>query len=119
MKTIAAILVETGKPLAVEEIEIPALRPGQVLVELAYSGACHTQVLEARGHRGEDKWLPHLLGHEGTGTVVDAGPGVAKVKPGDRVVLGWIRGGGMEAGGAVYGWKVVTPPALTRRPFQL
>ena len=104
MKTVAAILVETGKPLAVEEIEIPALRPGQVLVELAYSGACHTQVLEARGHRGEDKWLPHLLGHEGTGTVVEIGSGVAKVKPGDRVVLSWIRGSGMEAGGAVYDW---------------
>jgi S-(hydroxymethyl)glutathione dehydrogenase/alcohol dehydrogenase len=105
MKTVAAILVETGKPLALDEVDVPALRPGQVLVELAYSGACHTQVLEARGHRGEDKWLPHLLGHEGTGTVVDAGPGVARVKPGDRVVLSWIRGGGMEAGGAVYGWN--------------
>ena len=105
MKTVAAILVETGKPLALDEVDVPALRPGQVLVELAYSGACHTQVLEARGHRGEDKWLPHLLGHEGTGTVVDAGPGAAKVKPGDRVVLSWIRGGGMEAGGAVYGWN--------------
>ena len=105
MKTVAAILVETGKPLALDEVDVPALRPGQVLVELAYSGACHTQVLEARGHRGEDKWLPHLLGHEGTGTVVDTGPGVARAKPGDRVVLSWIRGGGMEAGGAVYGWN--------------
>jgi len=44
-----------------------------VLVELAYSGVCHTQLLEARGYRGEDRFLPHCLGHEGSGTVVEAG----------------------------------------------
>jgi S-(hydroxymethyl)glutathione dehydrogenase/alcohol dehydrogenase len=104
MKTQAALLVQTGTPLVVAEIEIPALKPGQVLVEIAYSGACGTQVMEWRGDKGEDKWLPHCLGHEGTGTVLEAGSAVTKVKAGDKVVLSWIKGSGIEAGGAVYGW---------------
>ena len=104
MKTTAAVLVELGRPLVLADLEIPLLKPGQVLVEVAYSGVCHTQVLEARGHRGEDKFLPHCLGHEGSGTVRDVGPGVGKVKPGDRVILSWIKGSGADVPGTVYGW---------------
>jgi len=104
MKTTAALLVQTGAPLVLAEIDIPALKPGQVLVEIAYSGACGTQVMEWRGDKGEDKWVPHCLGHEGTGTVLETGSAVTKVKGGDKVVLSWIRGSGIEAGGAVYAW---------------
>lgn len=104
MKTTAALLVQTGAPLVLAEIDIPALKPGQVLVEIAYSGACGTQVMEWRGDKGEDKWLPHCLGHEGTGTVLETGSAVTKVKAGDKVVLSWIKGSGIEAGGAVYAW---------------
>jgi S-(hydroxymethyl)glutathione dehydrogenase/alcohol dehydrogenase len=104
MKTTAALLVQTGAPLVLAEIDIPALKPGQVLVEIAYSGACGTQVMEWRGDKGEDKWVPHCLGHEGTGTVLETGSAVTKVKAGDKVVLSWIRGSGIEAGGAIYGW---------------
>ena len=104
MKTEAALLVQTGQPLVMAEIEIPALKPGQVLVEIAFSGACGTQVMEWRGDKGQDKWVPHCLGHEGTGTVIDAGVAVTKVKIGDQVVLSWIKGSGIEAGGAVYDW---------------
>jgi S-(hydroxymethyl)glutathione dehydrogenase / alcohol dehydrogenase len=105
MKTVAALLVTPGKPIVIDEIEIPALKRGQVLVEIAYSGACHTQVLEARGYRGEDKWVPHCLGHEGTGTVLECDASVAKVAKGDKVVLSWLKGLGAEAGGAVYQWQ--------------
>jgi S-(hydroxymethyl)glutathione dehydrogenase/alcohol dehydrogenase len=105
MKTEAAILVETGKPLVLAELEIPALKPGQALVEVSYSGACGTQVMEWRGDKGEDKWVPHCLGHEGTGIVLETGPSVTKVKAGDQVVLSWIKGTGIEAGGSVYGWN--------------
>jgi S-(hydroxymethyl)glutathione dehydrogenase / alcohol dehydrogenase len=105
MKTEAALLVETGRPLVMAEIEIPALRQGQVLVEIAYSGACGTQVMEAGGMKGEDKWVPHCLGHEGTGTVLECGPSVTKVKAGDKVVLSWIKGTGIEAGGCTYEWN--------------
>ncbi|MGP1397587.1 MAG: zinc-binding dehydrogenase [Inquilinaceae bacterium] len=76
-----------------------------MLVEIAYSGACGTQVMEWRGDKGPDKWLPHCMGHEGTGTVIDRGPGVTKVKDGDKVVLSWIRGTGVEAGGCQYDWN--------------
>jgi len=102
VKTTAAVLVETGKPLELMDLTIPPLKPGQVLVELAYSGVCHTQLLEARGRRGHDAFLPHCLGHEGSGVVLDVSPGVSKVKPGDRVVLSWIQGSGMNIPGSVY-----------------
>lgn len=105
MKTLAAVLVETGRPLELAELTLPALKPGQVIVEVAFSGVCHTQILEARGHRGEDKFLPHCLGHEGSGTVVETGPGVTKVKAGDSVILSWIRGSGFNVPGAVYDWE--------------
>jgi S-(hydroxymethyl)glutathione dehydrogenase / alcohol dehydrogenase len=104
MKTEAAILVETGKPLVLAELEIPALKQGQVLIEIGYSGACGTQVMEAGGLKGEDKWVPHCLGHEGAGVVLEVGPAVTKVKPQDKVVLSWIKGTGIEAGGCVYAW---------------
>ncbi|MBC8232346.1 zinc-binding dehydrogenase [bacterium] len=104
MKTIAAVLVETGKPLVLAELDIPALRPGQALVEIVFSGVCHTQILECRGYRGEDLYLPHCLGHEGSGIVRDVGPGVTKVKAGDRVILSWIKGSGADVPGTVYRW---------------
>ena len=102
MKTTAAILVQTGQPLELWDIEIPQLKPGQVLVEMTYSGACRTQVLEARGHKGEDKWVPHCLGHEGVGKVLETGEGVTRVAKDQPVVLSWLKGGGLDAGGAKY-----------------
>jgi S-(hydroxymethyl)glutathione dehydrogenase/alcohol dehydrogenase len=98
----AAVLRCFGEPLSIEEVEIPALGRGQVLVKLAYSGVCHSQLMEVRGNRGADKYLPHLLGHEGTGVVVEIGSDVTKVRPGEHVILGWIRGDGIDAGGCCY-----------------
>jgi S-(hydroxymethyl)glutathione dehydrogenase / alcohol dehydrogenase len=100
--TLAAILAETGKPLRLMELEIPPLRPGQLLIDIAYSGLCHTQLNEIAGSRGPDRFLPHTLGHEGSGTVRAVGQGVTKAAPGDRVVLSWLKGSGAEAGGTVY-----------------
>lgn len=105
MKTVAAVLVELGKPLEMAELEVPTLRSGQVLVEIAFSGVCHTQVLECRGDRGDDPYLPHCLGHEGSGIICDVGPQVTKVKVGDRVILSWIKGRGADVPGAVYRWN--------------
>lgn len=105
MKTTAAVLVELAKPLELVDLEIPALKPGQVLVEIAYSGVCHTQLLEARGRRGPDAFLPHCLGHEAGGTVADVGSAVTKVKPGQRVILSWIKGSGHDVPGTVYDWN--------------
>lgn len=102
MKTTAAILVATGRPLELTDLEIPVLRPGQVLVEVSHSGVCHTQLLEAGGHRGEDRYLPHCLGHEGSGTVIEVGPEVTRYQPGDRVILSWMKGSGADVPGTVY-----------------
>ena len=102
IKTLAAVLEELNKPLKIRELTIPDLRPGQVLVEVAYSGVCHSQLLEVRGKRGPDRFLPHTLGHEGSGTVLEVGAGVSKVKPGDRVVLSWIKGNGADVSSTVY-----------------
>jgi S-(hydroxymethyl)glutathione dehydrogenase/alcohol dehydrogenase len=115
MKTTAAILVELGKPLEMGDLEIPSLKPGQVLVEVAYSGVCHTQILEARGHRGPDRFLPHCLGHEGSGFVREVGAGVNKVKVGDPVILSWIKGGGADVPGTTYKWgsRTVNSGAIT------
>jgi S-(hydroxymethyl)glutathione dehydrogenase/alcohol dehydrogenase len=63
---------------------------------------CHSQLNEVRGLKGEDKFLPHTLGHEGTGTVQAVGAGVVKVKEGDSVVLTWIKGTGQDVPSACY-----------------
>jgi len=104
MKTLAAILVDTDR-VVIDELQIPLLRPGQVLVEIKYSGVCHTQLLEVRGHRGKDSYLPHCLGHEGSGVVVEIGDKVEKVKVGDHVILSWIKGSGANVAGSTYDWK--------------
>ena len=99
----AAVLYETGKPLVVEsDIQIPSLGPGQVLVKVQYSGVCHSQLMEVRGKRGEDRYLPHLLGHEASGEVIEIGEGVSKVCPTEKVVLTWIKGEGVECPGTKY-----------------
>ena len=66
----AAILVEQHQPLVIDQVELPeTLDVGQVLVKIHYSGICGSQLGEIEGVKGEDKYLPHLLGHEGSGVV--------------------------------------------------
>jgi S-(hydroxymethyl)glutathione dehydrogenase/alcohol dehydrogenase len=105
MKTTAAVLTEINKPLQIEELTILPLKKGQVLVEVAYSGICHSQLNEIHGLKGEDKFLPHTLGHEGSGIVVEIGPDVTKVNPGDHVVLTWIKGSGHDVPSTKYSRK--------------
>jgi len=102
MKTKAAVLYEINKTLQIEELTIPDLQSGQVLVKIAYSGVCRSQLNEIRGLKGEDKYLPHTLGHEGSGTVEAIGAGVSKVEPGDRVVLTWIKASGADVSSTLY-----------------
>ena len=82
-----AILEKCGKPLTLGEVQLPSeLLFGQVLVKLLYSGICGAQINEIDAIKGPDKFLPHLLGHEGSGVVQEIGPGVSTVKEGDHVV---------------------------------
>jgi S-(hydroxymethyl)glutathione dehydrogenase/alcohol dehydrogenase len=102
VQTEAAVLFELNQPLRHMTLELPELMPGQVHVEVAYSGVCHSQLHEVRGRRGADRFLPHTLGHEGSGVVRAIGQGVEKVRPGDHVVLTWIKGRGSDVSSTTY-----------------
>jgi S-(hydroxymethyl)glutathione dehydrogenase / alcohol dehydrogenase len=93
----AAVLVRQNAPLELYEVEIPKLDIGQVLVKVEHSGICGKQIDEITGRQGADRFLPHLLGHEGGGEVVEIGPGVTKLKPGDPVVMHWVKSSGIDA----------------------
>lgn len=93
----AAVLVEINAPLAVRDVELTELKVGQVLVKVLVSGLCGAQLHEIRGHKGNAKFLPHLMGHEGCGVVESVGDGVTTVKVGDKVVMHWRPGTGIEA----------------------
>ncbi len=104
MKT--AILIENKKPLVVTDIDLPKkLEFGQVLVKIFYSGICGSQINEIDGVKGPDKYLPHLLGHEGSGIVEKIADGVTTVKPGNHVVLHWRKSSGIESATPKYFWK--------------
>jgi S-(hydroxymethyl)glutathione dehydrogenase / alcohol dehydrogenase len=102
----AAILTEQNKPLVVDRVELPQdLEVGQVLVKIQYSGICGSQLGEIDGAKGEDKYLPHLLGHEASGVVQSVGVGVKHVKSGDHVVLHWRKSQGIESAPPRYTWN--------------
>lgn len=104
--TIAAILHKSDSELIIEEIVLPnVLLNGQILVEIITSGICGAQVNEIDAVKGPDKFLPHLLGHEGYAKVLEVGNGVSKVAQGDFVVMHWRAGSGIEAEPAKYKWR--------------
>ena len=102
----AAILVKSKAPLVVEEVLPPDdLLPGQVFVKIEYSGICGAQINEIDAAKGPDQYLPHLLGHEGVGTVLESGLGVTTVRSGDRVVLHWRPSAGIQSPPPTYRWQ--------------
>src|SRR3984893_2111127 len=102
----AAVLAESRKPLVVDTIELPdELGVGQVLVKVLYTTICGAQINEIEAAKGPDKFLPHLLGHEASATVVETGPGVTTVKPGDAVVLHWRPSLGIQCAPPTYKWR--------------
>ena len=94
----AAILVESKQPLIVDDIDLPEhLNYGQILVKIHYSGICGAQINEIDAVKGPDKFLPHLLGHEASGEVLEIGPGVTRFRAGDKVVLHWMPSSGIQS----------------------
>jgi aryl-alcohol dehydrogenase len=85
--TLAAVLRTRGGSYRLEQVELADPGPGQVLVKIAACGICFTDIGVQRYEQGTP--LPHVLGHEGAGTVVKVGAGVTNVAPGDRVVLSY------------------------------
>ena len=105
-RTRAAVLVALEEPLVLAELELPGdLEAGQVLVRVRASGICGSQLGEIDGVKGADRFLPHLLGHEGVGEVLAVGPGVKHVQPGQTAVMHWRKGAGIEAAPARYLWE--------------
>lgn len=102
----AAILAQSKQPLIVDEIAFPdALDFGQVLVKIHYSSICGAQINEIDAVKGPDKYLPHLLGHEASGTIIETGPGVTTVESGDTVVLHWRPSKGIQCTPPSYRWQ--------------
>ncbi|MGO9607180.1 MAG: zinc-binding dehydrogenase [Candidatus Binataceae bacterium] len=102
----AAILAQSRAPLIVDEISIPdVLDVGQVFVKVLHTSICGAQINEIAAAKGPDKFLPHLLGHEASARVLEIGPGVSHVKPGDTVVLHWRPSLGIQSPTPAYKWR--------------
>lgn len=86
----AAIARQFGAPLTIEELPIPEVKSGQILVKIAASGVCHTDLHAVSGDWPVKPMLPLIPGHEGAGTVTAIGAGVTQVKEGDRVGVPWL-----------------------------
>jgi S-(hydroxymethyl)glutathione dehydrogenase / alcohol dehydrogenase len=87
MKARAAVLFEVGKRLELRDVEVERPRAGEVLIQMAAGGVCHSDLHAMTGHLAVA--LPAILGHEGAGVVADVGPGVTSVKAGDHVIPLW------------------------------
>src|SRR5215213_2435529 len=83
----AVVLREVGQPAAVEELTLRPVARHEVMVQMAASGVCHTDLSVRDGVM--PALLPCTLGHEGAGIVTEAGADVTTVRPGDHVVLTW------------------------------
>src|SRR5262245_5587624 len=96
MRTRSAVLVEMrrprpyaqSRPMVVEDLELDAPGRGEVLVETAAAGLCHSDLSTINGSRPRP--LPMVLGHEASGIVREVGPGVADLKPDDHVVFSFV-----------------------------
>ena len=86
----AAVVHAFGQPLSIREVAVPQPGPGQLLVKIAASGVCHTDLHAAEGDWPVKPNPPFIPGHEGVGHVVAVGAGVKHVKEGDRVGVPWL-----------------------------
>jgi 2-desacetyl-2-hydroxyethyl bacteriochlorophyllide A dehydrogenase len=101
----AAVLTELNKPLNIEEVGLTDLKFGQVLVKILKSGICGSQLHEINGDKGNGKFIPHLMGHEGSAIVIAIGGGVSTVSVGDSVVMHWREGEGVDSDFPEYVYK--------------
>ena len=88
MRTVAALLERAHEPVDVVDLDLSSPRAGEVMVEIAATGVCHSDLSVADG--ALDNPMPIVLGHEGAGTIIELGPGVTELAVGDHVVLAWL-----------------------------
>jgi len=85
VKSRAAVAWAAGRPLSIEEVDVAAPKPGEVLVKIVATGVCHTDAFTLSGRDPEGQF-PAILGHEGGGIVQEVGAGVTSVRAGDHVI---------------------------------
>ena len=103
----AAVVREFGAPLVIEEVVVPRPGRGEILVEVAASGVCHTDLHAAHGDWPVKPNPPFIPGHEGVGTIAAVGEGVTHVKEGDRVGVPWLYSACGHCEHCLGGWETL------------
>ncbi|MEQ5768973.1 alcohol dehydrogenase AdhP [Halomonas sp. H33-56] len=103
----AAVVRQFGQPLTIEEVEVPRPARGEVLVKIAASGVCHTDLHAAHGDWPVKPNPPFIPGHEGVGEVAAVGEGVNHVKEGDRVGIPWLYSACGHCEHCLGGWETL------------
>ncbi|HXE41250.1 MAG TPA: alcohol dehydrogenase AdhP [Azonexus sp.] len=103
----AAVVHAFGQPLVIEEVDVPEVPAGQVLVKIVASGVCHTDLHAAEGDWPVKPPLPFIPGHEGVGYVAKVGAGVSWVKEGDRVGVPWLHTACGHCEYCITGWETL------------
>ena len=103
----AAVVRAFGAPLDICEVVRPEVAPGKILVKIAASGVCHTDLHAAEGDWPVKPQPPFIPGHEGVGTVAAVGAGVTSVKEGDRVGVPWLHTACGHCRHCVGGWETL------------
>ncbi len=103
----AAVVTEFGKPLDIREVEKPSAQDGKIVVKIAASGVCHTDLHAAQGDWPVKPKPPFIPGHEGVGIVAEVGKGVTAVKEGDRVGVPWLHTACGHCHHCVGGWETL------------
>ncbi len=111
----AALLTQINQLLELADVELTALRPGQVLVRVLVSGICGKQLGEIAGTYDVKAPRPRLLGHEGCGIVERVGPGVTKLQKDQKVIMHWRKGSGAESESPQYehNGRIITAGQVT------
>ena len=103
----AAVVRAFGQPLRIDEVDVPAVGPGQILVKVAASGVCHTDLHAADGDWPVKPQPPFIPGHEGVGHVAAVGAGVTSAKEGDRVGVPWLHTACGQCKYCMTGWETL------------
>lgn len=103
----AAVVRAYGAPLSLEEVPVPEVVPGQILVKVAACGVCHTDLHAADGDWPVKPPLPFIPGHEGVGTVAAVGAGVKGIREGDRVGVPWLHTACGHCEHCLTGWETL------------
>jgi S-(hydroxymethyl)glutathione dehydrogenase / alcohol dehydrogenase len=98
IKNINACCLVAKEKVSIRQLDLKDLTKGQVLIKLNYSSICQTQINEYKQKKDTSKFYPHILGHEGSGVVLEVGAGVKKVKKNDKVVITWLNCKGLDSG---------------------